>query len=110
VQVTCLFVQPSTRKQGGRTIPRMADQSSFQSKVIAALQEKIPSPQCPLCGHSDWEVPPGAFTFRYQMRSEYGTSMHASAHPCAAMICKTCGNTHFISLAVLLPSLAKEYL
>jgi hypothetical protein len=88
----------------------MADQLSFQSQVIAALQDKIPSPRCPLCGHSDWEVPPGAFTFHYQMRSLYGSTMHANAHPCAAMICKTCGDTQFVSLAVLSPSLAKEYL
>jgi len=87
----------------------MADQPSLQEKIIAALQKKIPAPQCPLCKNYDWEVPGGVFTFHYQARSEYGSSSMANAHPCASMICKTCGNTHFISLAILDPSLAKEY-
>ena len=86
----------------------MADQPTIQTRIIAALQEKIPNPICPLCGHTDFEVPVGTFAFHYKITSQFGTSIHNSAHPCAAMICQTCGNTLFISLAVLSPSLAKE--
>jgi hypothetical protein len=88
----------------------MREQKTFQAKVIEALQRKIPSPKCPLCQSVDWDVPAGAFTFHYQIRSQGSVSIMSNAHPCAAMICKVCGNTHFISLAVLDPSLAKEML
>jgi hypothetical protein len=87
---------------------RMADLPTLQAKIIAALQQKIPAARCPLCRNSDWDVQPGTFSFHHQFRAGYTTSSTMSAHPCAAMVCKICGNTHFISIAVLAPELLKE--
>jgi hypothetical protein len=103
-------VQPSTGEEPRSTIPGMPEQKTLQAKIIEALQQKIPAPRCPLCRGVDWDVPGGVFTFHYQTRSQYGGSSFANAHPCAAMVCQTCGDTRFISLAVLVPELAKEFL
>ena len=85
----------------------MAD---FQSKVIAALQGKIPGtgPVCPMCRTADWAVQPGVYWIQERIRSGWTESV-SQGLPSAALVCKNCGNTQYINLLVL-GNQFKEYL
>jgi len=84
--------------------------SDFQNRIIAALRRKAPpAPHCPVCGVSDWAIQGGVFYHRESIRTEWSVSSSGSSLPCAAMVCKNCGNTHFLSLSVLDPDLLKDF-
>jgi hypothetical protein len=93
------LIAPSLPERAGSILSGMAE---FQSKVIAALQRSIPGSKCPLCGHSDWAVQGGVYWFKESIRTPFAES-NAPALPSAAMVCKVCGNTHFINLQILGP-------
>jgi hypothetical protein len=72
---------------------------SFQDRLIAALQDRIPNSRCPLCQQSDWEVAPGTYLFRQHIHTPGGESI-GNALPSGALVCKVCGNTQFVNLLV----------
>lgn len=71
-------------------------------KIIAALNAKIPDSKCPLCGTNSWAVQDGFVLFPVQTNSRQfaGQSM-----VCAAIVCMNCGNTQFINLQILDPTI-----
>jgi hypothetical protein len=81
---------------------------TYFDRVLAALNRKIPQPTCPLCGVSSWAVQDGIFTFHQEIKTQYVSSIGRGL-PCAALVCQNCGNTHFINLAVLDPSILKDF-
>jgi hypothetical protein len=70
---------------------------SFQDRVIAAIEAKIPNSRCPLCQSSDWAVEPADVRFRQHFRSKGGESWSDSS-PFAMLVCNVCGNAQFVSL------------
>jgi hypothetical protein len=74
--------------------------TSLQSRVIAALDKKIPKAACPLCDKQDWAVQPSVYWFQESFRSEHVQST-GQGLASAALVCKNCGNTQFINLLVL---------
>jgi hypothetical protein len=86
----------------------MADIQDFTRRVIEALDTKIPNSKCPLCHNSAWAVQYETVTFNLQVISTYATS-YGKGLPCAALVCTVCGNTQFINLNVLDPSIVKDF-
>jgi RNase P subunit RPR2 len=76
------------------TMPRM---ETFQDRVIAAIEKKIPNSRCPLCQASDWAVEPADVRFRQHFRSG-GAESWSDSSPCAVLVCNVCGNVQFVSL------------
>lgn len=75
--------------------------ATLQERIITALNKKIPGAVCPLCKVSNWAVQPSVFYHHEEFRSGSTTAISARSLPTAALVCQNCGNTHFISLAVL---------
>jgi hypothetical protein len=74
---------------------------TLQERVITELNKKIPGAKCPLCGVTNWAVQPSTFYHHEEFRSGSTTASSARSLPTAALVCQNCGNTHFISLAIL---------
>jgi hypothetical protein len=71
---------------------------SFENRVIKAITEKMGTDvRCPLCRVSDWAVQPGIYRFKQHVRTE-SLESYGDALPSAALVCKNCGNTHFLNL------------
>jgi hypothetical protein len=81
--------------------------SGIQNRIISALNAKNPQFLCPLCGKSEWAVHDGMFYHHQEIKAENITAISGRELPCAALVCKVCGNTHFISLEVLAPDLVR---
>jgi len=86
----------------------MADIREFTQRVIQALDVKIPNSECPLCHNSAWAVQYETVTFNLQVKTSH-TSSFGKGLPCAALVCQVCGNTQFINLNVLDPSIVKDF-
>lgn len=81
--------------------------ATLQERLIIALNKKIPGALCPLCKVSNWAVQPSVFYHHEEFRGEVTTAVSARSLPTAALVCQNCGNTHFISLAILDETLVK---
>jgi hypothetical protein len=73
--------------------------TSLQSKIIAALDGKMPRAACPLCHAQNWAVQPYVYWFQERFRSERVEST-GQGLASAALVCTNCGNTQFINLVV----------
>ena len=81
---------------------------TLQERIIVAFSKKVASPVCPLCKVSNWAVQPSIFYHHEEFSSGSTTAISARSLPTAALVCQNCGNTHFISLTVLDPTLVRS--
>jgi hypothetical protein len=69
-------------------------------RIIDALREKGGgNPVCPICRHDRWTI--GAFTPIFVTPNVNRPSLGGPTYPFVALVCLTCGNTHFINLLQL---------
>jgi hypothetical protein len=69
-------------------------------RIIDALREKgAQNPVCAICGHNLWTI--GAYTPIFVTPNVNQPSLGGPSYPFVALICVTCGNTHFINLMQL---------
>jgi hypothetical protein len=81
---------------------------TLQERIIIAISKKAPGAVCPLCKVSNWAVQPSIFYHHEEFSSGSTTAISARSLPTAALVCQNCGNTHFISLTVLDPTLVRS--
>jgi hypothetical protein len=70
------------------------------NRIFDALSKRIPEGKmrpCSLCGTIDWLLGQGYVMISTQ-DDPTGVALGGSAIPCVAVVCKNCGNTHFINL------------
>ena len=72
-------------------------------RILAAIDERLPEGRvgpCPICGTTDWKLASGFVVLKVEARVR-GMAFGGPAIPCAAIVCKNCGNTHLMNLVVL---------
>jgi len=71
----------------------------LKAKILAAIKNKKDVIRCSVCQHWDWDMADGFATI--PLLSNVWTNDRKSGLPCAALVCKNCGNTLFINLVAL---------
>lgn len=78
----------------------MALPEETSQQVIEALRSHARLGKCPACGSDHW-VMAGGFMTLPLADGAGGDPAGGSALPCAAIVCKHCGNTLLFNLVVL---------
>ena len=69
-------------------------------RIIDALIEKgATNARCSICGHDQWMV--GSYVPMFVTANVNKPSLGGPTYPLVALVCLTCGNTHFINLLQL---------
>ena len=72
----------------------------MRKEILAALTAKAPSPRCPLCGHTNWQLNDG-FVFFVLQKNLDQLNLSGQGIPGVSISCGQCGNTQFLNAITL---------
>lgn len=79
----------------------MALSQEQRDRALRILHERMPNPMCPLCQHKEWTLDSEAFAFIVSQDDLKNIKLAGRGWPSLVMVCRHCGNTHLLNLAVL---------
>ncbi len=72
------------------------------NQIIKRFNEVAPEAKCSLCGKDDFGVLTGVISLELQeVYPSFFEKQKKGDLPCAALVCKTCGNTFLINLLII---------
>ena len=79
----------------------MALTADQQDRVLRTIKERVGGDvKCPLCGHISWIFGDGVAVITSQPTLTY-SAVPDKGLPALPMVCRQCGNTHFLNVFAL---------
>lgn len=74
------------------------DTKKVAEAAVAALNERAPKLDCPLCHANKWTVSANGFIVLILQESNKTVKLHGQGLTFAPLTCDNCGNTHLLNL------------